>query len=68
MKKNNEMFKIYNLENNQKIPIYRLTIDRNEDLEFLRAIALKEMNYRLLQNLLKRILEERNMKKVREFS
>ena len=28
-----------NLENNQKIPIYRLTIDRNEDLEFLRAIA-----------------------------
>ena len=39
MKKNNKIFKIYNLENNQKIPIYRLTIDRNEDLEFLRAIA-----------------------------
>jgi len=39
IKKNKEVFKIYNLENNQKIPIYRLTIDRNEDLEFLRAIA-----------------------------
>ena len=39
IKKNKEVFKIYNLENNQKIPIYRLTIDRKEDLEFLRAIA-----------------------------
>ena len=39
MKKNKEIFKLYNLENNKKIPIYRLTIDRNEDLEFLRAIA-----------------------------
>ena len=39
MKKNKEIFKLYNLENEQKIPIYRLTIDRNEDLEFLRAIA-----------------------------
>ena len=39
IKKNKEVFKIYNLENNQKIPIYILTIDRNEDLEFLRAIA-----------------------------
>ena len=39
IKKNKEVFKIYNLENNQKIPIYRLKIDRNEDLEFLRAIA-----------------------------
>ena len=39
MKKNKEIFKLYNLENEQKIPIYRLTVDRNEDLEFLRAIA-----------------------------
>ena len=39
MKKNKKIFKLYNLENNKKIPIYRLTIDRNEDLEFLRAIA-----------------------------
>ena len=39
MKKNKENFKLYNLENNQKIPIYRLTIDRKEDLEFLRAIV-----------------------------
>jgi spore coat polysaccharide biosynthesis protein SpsF len=39
MKKNKEIFKLYNLENNQKIPIYKLAIDRKEDLEFLRAIA-----------------------------
>tara|TARA_B100000953_G_scaffold212635_1_gene175669 strand:- start:1394 stop:2221 length:828 start_codon:yes stop_codon:yes gene_type:complete len=39
MKKNKEIFKLYNLENKKKIPIYRLTIDRKEDLEFLRAIA-----------------------------
>ena len=39
MKKNTESFKLYNLENNQKIPIYRLAIDRKEDLGFLRAIA-----------------------------
>ena len=39
MKKNKEIFKLYNLENNQKIPIYRLAIDRKEDLEILRAIA-----------------------------
>jgi len=39
MKKNKEIFKLYNLENNQKIPIYRLAIDRKEDLKFLRAIA-----------------------------
>ena len=39
IKKNKDIFKIYNLENNKKIPIYRLTIDRKEDLEFLRAIA-----------------------------
>ena len=39
MKKNKENFKLYNLENNQKIPIYKLAIDRKEDLEFLRAIV-----------------------------
>ena len=39
IKKNREIFKLYNLENKKKIPIYRLTIDRKEDLEFLRAIA-----------------------------
>jgi len=39
MKKNKEIFKLYNLENNQKIPIYRLSIDSKEDLGFLRAIA-----------------------------
>lgn len=39
MKKNKKIFKLYNLENHQKIPIYRLTVDRKEDLEFLRAIA-----------------------------
>ena len=39
MKKNNDAFKIYNLENSEKIPIYKLTVDRKEDLEFLRAIA-----------------------------
>ena len=44
IKKNKEVFKIYNLENNLKIPIYRLTIDRNEDLEFLRIINLKLVN------------------------
>ena len=48
MKKNKEIFKLYNLENKKKIPIYRLTIDRNEDLEFLQAIATNITNRPIL--------------------
>ena len=50
MKKNNEMFKIYNLENKEKIPIYKLTIDRKEDLEFLKKIATSINNEPILMN------------------
>lgn len=39
IKKNESMFKISNLENKQKVPIYRITIDRKEDLNFLKEIA-----------------------------
>jgi len=50
MKKNNEMFKIYNLENKEKIPIYKLTIDRKEDLEFLKKIATSINKEPILMN------------------
>ena len=38
MKKNDRLFKIHNIKNHEKIPIYRLTIDRKEDLVFLKEI------------------------------
>ena len=44
IKKNNGIFKIHNLENEQKVPIYRITIDRKEDLNFLKEIA-KNINH-----------------------
>ena len=44
IKKNNNIFKIYNLENKHKVPIYRITIDRKEDLGFLKEIA-KNINH-----------------------
>ena len=50
MKKNNKIFKIYNLENSEKIPIYRLTIDRREDLEFLKKIAANIKKKPILMN------------------
>lgn len=50
MKKNNEIFKIYNLENKEKIPIYKLTIDRKEDLEFLKKIATSINKEPILMN------------------
>ena len=37
MKKNKEIFKLYNLENNQKIPIYRLAMDRKERLKIFKS-------------------------------
>jgi len=44
IKKNDTIFKIHNLENEQKVPIYRITIDRKEDLNFLKEIA-KNINH-----------------------
>ena len=44
IKKNDSIFKIHNLENEQKVPIYRITIDRREDLKFLKEIA-KNINH-----------------------
>ena len=41
MKKKKNVFKNFNLKNNAKIPIYRLTVDRKEDMEFLRMISAK---------------------------
>ena len=38
MKKNDEGFKIHNIDNVEKIPIYRLSIDRKDDLKFLQEI------------------------------
>ena len=39
--KKKKIFKKNNLKNNSKIPIYRLTVDRKEDLKFLRTISSK---------------------------
>ena len=39
MKKNHKAFKLYNLKNPEKIPIYKFTIDRKEDLKLLQEIA-----------------------------
>ena len=50
MKKNNKIFKIYNLENSEKIPIYRLTIDKREDVEFLKKIAANIKKKPILMN------------------
>ena len=44
IKKNDTIFKIHNLENEQQVPIYRITIDRREDLKFLKEIA-KNINH-----------------------
>ena len=44
IKKNDTIFKIHNLENEQQVPIYRITIDRKEDLNFLKEIA-KNINH-----------------------
>ena len=44
IKKNDTIFKIHNLENEQQLPIYRITIDRREDLNFLKEIA-KNINH-----------------------
>ena len=41
MKKKKMTFKNFNLKNDSKMPIYRLTVDRKEDLEFLRIISSK---------------------------
>ena len=41
MKKNKDVFKQFNLKNSQNIPISRLTLDREEDLKILRAVAFK---------------------------
>ena len=41
MKKNKDIFKQFNLENSQNIPIPRLTLDREKDLKILRAITSK---------------------------
>ena len=41
MKKNSDIFKQFNLKNQIKIPILRLTIDREEDLELFRIIISK---------------------------
>ena len=41
MKKNKNIFKHFNLKNSQNIPISRLTLDREEDLNILKDITYK---------------------------
>ena len=41
MKKNSNIFKQFNLRNKIKVPLLRLTIDREEDLELFRIIIFK---------------------------
>ena len=41
MKKNKDIFKQFNLKSSQHIPIFRLTLDRKEDLKILKAVASK---------------------------
>ena len=59
IKKNDTIFKIHNLENEQQLPIYRITIDRREDLNFLKEIA-KNINHEPI--LMKDIYEVLEMK------
>lgn len=44
IKKNSNIFKIFNLENEKRTANYRITIDRREDLVFLKEIA-KNINH-----------------------
>ena len=39
MKKNSSIFKQFNMINKIKVPLIRLTLDREEDLEFFRTIV-----------------------------
>ena len=41
MKKNSNIFKQFNLRNKIKVPLVRLTIDREEDLELIRIVISK---------------------------
>ena len=41
MKKNSNIFQQFNLRNKIKVPLIRLTIDREEDLELFRIIISK---------------------------
>jgi len=54
MKKNSNIFKQFNLRNQVKVPILRLTIDRKEDLELFR-IVISKISERpiLMDNILK---------------
>ena len=46
--KKKRTFKNFNLKNDSKIPIYRLTVDRKEDLEFLRTISSRISKHPIL--------------------
>lgn len=65
IKKKKDAFKNFNLKNNSKIPIYRLTLDRKEDLEFLRMLSSKISNQPiLLKDILKILKKEPDILKL----
>ena len=65
MKKKKRTFKIFNVKNDSKIPIYRLTVDRKEDLEFLRTISSKISKQPIiLKDILELFTKEANVLKL----
>ena len=50
MKKNSKIFKQFNLRNKIKVPLVRLTIDREVDLELFRIVISKITNRPILMN------------------
>ena len=50
MKKNSNIFKQFNLKNKIKVPMFRLTIDREEDLKLFRIVISKISERPILMN------------------
>ena len=50
MKKNSKIFKQFNLRNKIKVPLVRLTIDREVDLELFRIVISKITDRPILMN------------------
>jgi len=50
MKKNSNIFKQFNLKNKIKVPMLRLTIDREEDLKLFRIVISKISERPILMN------------------
>ena len=65
--KNSEKFKIFNIENDTNLSNFRWTIDRKEDLDFVKIIYAKFKKSPILMNdILKLIIDEPDLIKINE--